>query len=188
MDKILLGIGALALGIGLLFSARTAQGDEIVGGIARNVLGSNQSGRSAPEVEPIEQGSSPLGIGNNNPFNLEYHDIGWVGEVGSDGRFSKFDTPVNGIRAGMINVHTKMTRDGDNTVRKLITRLSPAHENPTEAFITFVSARLSVSADQPITWRPNIFALSKAIIQFENGQQPYSDAQLNEAIALTNRG
>lgn len=191
MDKILLAVGALALGIGLLFTTRTARGDEIMGSLSRDNFARNRPGRSDIEEAPIEQGASPSGLRINNPFNLKYFSIGWRGETGQGGKdnlFSVFDTPENGIRAGMINIHTKMTRDGDNTVRKLITRLSPAFENPTEGFISFVAGRLAVAPDQPITWRPNIFALSKAIIHFENGKQPYSDDQLNEAIAATGRG
>ncbi len=149
---------------------------------------SDQPGRIDAELSP-PQGSSPLGLSNNNPFNLEYHGIGWVGELGVDrtGRFSVFDTAENGIRAGMINVHTKMTRDGANTVRKLLTLLSPAFENPLEAFVTFVSSRLSVAPDQPLDYRQHIIQLSKAIIQFENGSMPYTDDQLHSALLRTGR-
>jgi len=138
-------------------------------------------------VEPIIQGRSPVGLRNNNPFNLEHRNIGWIGEIGTDGRFSIFDTAENGIRAGMINIHTKMERDGLRTIRKLIQRLSPAFENPTEKFIQFVSRELSVAPDQPINFRQHILPLSKAIIQFENGQQPFTDAELQAALQRTGR-
>ena len=65
--------------------------------------------------------------------------------------------------------------------------LSPSFENPTEAFIQFVAGRLSVAADQPITFQPYIIRMSKAIIQFENGQQPFSDSELQEALQETGR-
>jgi hypothetical protein len=125
---------------------------------------------------------------NNNPFNIEFRaSIQWEGQIGTDGRFVVFRDSLSGIRAGMINIHTKMTRDGLNTIRKIISRLSPAVENPTEAFIQFVAGRLSVAPDQPITWRPYIIPMSKAIIQFENGQQPFSNDELNDALVATGR-
>lgn len=178
MDKIFIGLTAAALLLGALFIPRIARGAA--------VSNTNQPGlNDVNEVPP--QGSSPLGLRNNNPFNLEHRNIGWIGEIGTDGRFSIFDTAENGIRAGMINVHTKMTRDGANTVRKLLTLLSPAFENPLENFIQFVSRRLNVAPDQPIQFHSSIRELSKAIIQFENGQQPFSDAEIEAALQRTGR-
>lgn len=133
-------------------------------------------------------GASPKGIGNKNPFNLEFRTaIEWRGQIGSDGRFVIFDTALNGLRAGMINIHTKMTRDGLNTVRKIITRLSPAVENPTEAFIQFVSGKMGVAPDQPLQFGSHILAMSEAIIQFENGEQPYPNTLLLQALRETGK-
>jgi hypothetical protein len=170
-------VAAMFAALGAFLFSRSA-------GAAETVI-SDQPGRTTGEAPPI--GASPLGLANNNPFNLEFRNIGWVGEIGTDGRFSIFDTAENGIRAGMINIHTKMTRDGLRTVRQLITRLSPAFENPTESFIQFVSRRVGVAADQPIEFRPSIIGLSRAIIQFENGSQPFSIDELEDALARTGR-
>ena len=177
MDKILLVLSALGIGIAALFIPRIARGD---------TTGTGNVEVTFPDT-PVPQGSSPLGLRNNNPFNLEFREIGWVGEIGSDGRFSVFDTAENGIRAGMINIHTKMVRDGANTVRSLLTLLSPAFENPLEAFIQFVAQRLSVSPDQPLVYGQHIIQLSQAIIQFENGQQPFSFDELEAALQRTGR-
>mgnify|MGYP000745777313 CR=1 FL=1 len=174
MDNILFGMGALAVALGLLFIPRTARGEVEV--IRMSDL---------PLEPPV--GSSPLGLRNNNPFNLEFRNIGWIGEVGTDGRFSVFDTAENGIRAGMINIHTKMNRDGANTVRKLLTLLSPAFENPLEAIIQFTASKLNVAPDQPIQFGIRIIQLSQAIIQFENGQQPFTFDELESALARTGR-
>ncbi|MFU2316820.1 hypothetical protein [Rahnella sp. PCH160] len=45
--------------------------------------------------------SSPArGLRNNNPGNIEASDANpWEGQIGSDGRFAKFETPEHGIRA-----------------------------------------------------------------------------------------
>lgn len=174
MAKIIAAVAAIGIALGALL-------------LSRNASAAEQSlDPDAPEFVPASSGAR--GIQNNNPFNLEFRpSINWRGQTGADGRFVMFDTPVNGIRAGMINIHTKMTRDGLNTIRKLLNRLSPSFENPTENFIAFVSQRTGLAPDQPFIWVAKIFPLSKAIIQFENGSQPYSDAQLQEAFQETGR-
>jgi hypothetical protein len=173
MDKLLIAVSALLIALGTFVLARAKDG---------NIAAVDKA------TETITRGTSPSGLRNNNPFNIEFRSsINWRGQVGTDGRFVIFDTALNGIRAGMINIHTKMTRDGLNTVRKIISRLSPAVENPTEAFIQFVAGRMSVAPDQPLTWRPHIIAMSKAIIQFENGEQPFSNDELNNALQATGR-
>lgn len=181
MDKLFAALGIAGIIFGALFIPRIARGDETVSEIDLDTL----PGR-IPENAP--RGTSPRGIGNNNPFNLIFlPSVQWRGQLGTDGRFAVFDTPLNGIRAGIINIHTKFTRDGLNTVRKLLNRLSPSFENPTEAFITFVSKRLNVAPDQPLVFSNVIIPLSKAIIQFENGEQPYSDALIRQALQESNR-
>jgi len=178
MDKILLAVGGLALAIGILFLPRTASASE---GRRGSVEVTHIGDRN------VTTGTSPKGLRNNNPFNLEYRNIGWVGEIGTDGRFSIFDTAHNGLRAGMINIDTKMTRDGKVTVRQLISTLSPSHENPTEAFIQFVSTRMKVSPDQPLTFGVHIIRLSQEIIRFENGEQPFTFDELEAALQATGR-
>ncbi len=179
-------IGSVAA-LGALLFSRGARADDLV-----SVTADDQPGLNGAELSPpVPEGSSPFGLRNNNPFNLKYFAIGWKGETGfvesPAGRFSVFDTAENGIRAGMINIHTKMTRDGANTVRKLLTLLSPAFENPLEAFITWTAQRIGVAPDQPLEFRQHILQLSKAIIRFENGEQPFTDAQLQAALLRTGR-
>lgn len=163
MDKIFIGIAGLLLAVGALFASTPAQ----AGG--------------------LKLSSSPNGIRNNNPFNLKYFGIGWVGETGfavnpKDGaKFSKFDTAENGIRAGMRNIKTKFVRDNANTISRLIPILSPSFENPTATFIDFVSRRLNVSPEQTLDFERDIIPLSKAIVFFENGQDPYSDSTYRAA-------
>ena len=135
MGKIIASLVAAALVAGAFLLSRTATAAQSVD-------------PSAPDFVPP---SGIRGLDNNNPFNIKFRpDIQWRGQLGTDGTFAIFDTPLNGLRAGMINVHTKFMRDGLNTVRGLISRLSPVSENPTEAFINFVSGRLGVSPEQPL--------------------------------------
>ena len=181
MAKFWIALAALLASIGVLLTSKAARGATVD---APNI------GPGAEGIGVVPLGSSgSLGLSNNNPFNIKFRaSIQWEGQTGTDGTFVIFRTAHFGIRAGMINIHTKMTRDGLNTVRKIMNRLSPFVENPNiEAFIQFVAGRLNVAADQPITWRPYIIDMSKAIIFFENGQQPFSDDQLNDALVATGR-
>ena len=184
MAKIITVLAALVASIGVLLAARAARAAPISGTEASNI------GPGVEGIGIVPLGSSgSRGLTNNNPFNIKFRaSIQWQGQIGTDGEFVVFRTSLFGIRAGMINIHTKMTRDGLNTVRKIMNRLSPLVENPNiEAFIIFVSQRMSVAPDQPITWRPHIIAMSKAIIFFENGQQPFSNDELNDALVATGR-
>ena len=175
MGKILAGIAAFIFGVGAFFSSRAARGTTV-------------TDDALSDADGAPQGASPSGIANKNPFNLEFRStIQWRGQLGTDGRFVIFDTPLNGLRAGMINIHTKMTRDGLDTVRKIIFRLSPPSENPSEAFVQFVAGRMSVAPDQPLQFIVHIIPMSKAIIQFENGQQPYSNELISQALAATGK-
>jgi hypothetical protein len=172
MDKLFIAIAVAAVGFGALFFPRIARG---------NTVNEKQN-----ESIPVPAGSSPKGIRNNNPFNIEFRSsIDWIGQIGTDGRFAIFNTAENGIRAGMINIRTKFTRDGANTVRSLLNILSPSFENPTESFVFFVSGRLGVSPDQPLDYDKVIIPLSKAIVTFENGENPYPDSLFESALRRT---
>ena len=105
----------------------------------------------------------------NNPAGLKYHSIGWKGETGSDGTFSKFDTLDNGIRAMLINATTQIDR-GHNTIEKFITRWAPKFENPTNNYIEFVTIYTGFKKDYIILpyMLPSVMA---AVVLFENGQR-----------------
>ncbi|WP_084646208.1 hypothetical protein [Marinimicrobium agarilyticum] len=127
------------------------------------------------------------GIRNNNPGNLVITDIPWNGKVpnaqNTDGRYEQFTDPVWGIRAMILDVVGDINQDGLNTLEKLISVYAPEHENDTAAYIAHLSQKLGIATDAPITqqhYRP----LVEAIILHENGEQPYSDAQIAEAFEL----
>ena len=154
MDKIIASLVAAAIIAGAFLFSRPASAAQAVD-------------PDAPDFEPP---SGIRGLDNNNPFNLKFRpDIQWRGQIGNDGTFVIFNTALNGLRAGMINIHTKFTRDGIKTVRGLINILSPAFENPTESFVSFVSTRLGVSPEQPLEFGQVIIPLSQAIVTFETG-------------------
>lgn len=175
MANVFIPIIALAIGVGALLFSRSANARETLEPIIVNNKRRNSFDRV--DVRKI-----------NNPTHLEYHNIGWLGEIGTDGRYSVFDTAVNGIRAGMINLHTMMTRDGRNTVRRIISAWAPAHENPTEAYVSFIANRLHVSPDQPLrAWRDIVLPMTQGIVAFENGYDPYPDSIYQEALQATGK-
>ena len=129
------------------------------------------------------------GIRNNNPGNLrEPRDGGdeWEGERATDDdpAFEEFNTPEDGIRAltkVLMNYYSKYEL---NTVTKIIERFAPPSENDTEAYIDVVAKRLGVGKDTEI-WVPRTGTLEllvRAIIQHENGEQPYSDKVILDGI------
>ncbi|MEI9470359.1 hypothetical protein [Enterobacter kobei] len=131
-------------------------------------------------------GDSARGIRNNNPGNLEFSKTNpWVGQTGDDGRFAKFETPEHGIRALGRNL-LSYQRQGIDTVSDIINRWAPPSDNNnTDAYIKAVCAQLGVTPDQQLdASNPDTLkALCAAIIQHENGSQPYSDQQLSTGVS-----
>lgn len=138
----------------------------------------------------INQSTLPRGIRNNNPGNLIFVPvIRWEGQTGADptGK-AVFSSPELGIRAATINLLTGFLRDGRDTLREIITRWAPSHENPTDSYMQFMSDAMGVSIDQPIALVPeNIEALVRGIGHFENGApltRWYSDRTISEGVRL----
>ncbi|WP_325892730.1 structural protein [Grimontia sp. NTOU-MAR1] len=127
--------------------------------------------------------SSPRGIRNHNPGNIEDNGIPWKGYRGNDGRFIIFDAPQWGIRALYRVLMTYRHKHQIHTVRGIINRWAPSHENNTEAYIHHVASRLGVSPDAPLGLG-HYPLLLKTIIKHENGMQPYDDDLITQAIAL----
>lgn len=136
-------------------------------------------------VSDVAKVFEPRGIRNNNPGNLVLTSIAWKGKVpvaqNTDKKFEQFTKPLWGIRAMFMDVRGDIEKDGLSTIRKLITAYAPPHENDTAAYIKSVVNQVGIGADTKI--QPGSYLkLLKAIIQHENGKQPYSDALINEAM------
>ncbi|TNV22126.1 hypothetical protein FH968_04425 [Buttiauxella sp. B2] len=128
------------------------------------------------------QSNGARGIENNNPGNLEFSRSNpWEGQTGSDGRFAKFETPEHGIRALGRNL-ISYQRQGYDTVSDIITRWAPPEDNnDTAAYIKAVCDQIGATPDQKldVSNPDTLKKLSAAIIHHENGDQPFSDQQLN---------
>lgn len=125
---------------------------------------------------------TPRGIRLNNPGNIRHGDQ-WRGLSAEqpDPAFCKFVAPVYGIRA-MVKILQSYRKRGRDTVAEIISAWAPTVENDTAAYIKSVCSRVGVGPNDPV--EPGNPNLLKAIITHENGQQPYSDNTINDAIKL----
>tara|TARA_R110000744_G_scaffold69739_3_gene141422 strand:+ start:998 stop:1474 length:477 start_codon:yes stop_codon:yes gene_type:complete len=123
------------------------------------------------------------GMRNKNPMNVVKTNIAWDGKVtGDDATFETFKTHSYGIRAGAKLLVNYQALYGINTVRGLISRYAPAHENPTDAYIQSVASAAGVGADESINVKEKLPLLVKAIINFEIGAVPFSTWYINNSI------
>ena len=133
--------------------------------------------------------TTPRGIRNNNPLNIDKSAKNkWQGKVSPsrDKRFETFQTPIFGIRAGAVLIINHYDKKRANTVRKLVNIWAPPTENDTGAYAEAVAKAAGVDADEQVNFhdyavlRPTI----EAMIRHENGQQPYTPAQIDKALAM----
>ena len=107
-----------------------------------------------------------------------------LSSVQTDPSFYQFDSPTYGIRAIAIVLSNYEKFYNLRTVEEIIGRWAPAHENPTETYVNFVSREIGhkpntiLDLQDPLT----VQDLCKAIIKFENGEQPYSDLVVAKAV------
>lgn len=121
-------------------------------------------------------GEGARGDRNNNPLNLTKSDFttSQPGYAGTDngGRYAKFGTPEAGMQAGHQLLASYLQR-GFDTPTEIVGRWAPASENgdaSTANYIAYVSRRLGISPNQPLT-QDQIPVLAEAMAEFENGGQ-----------------
>nr|WP_233149141.1 lytic transglycosylase [Shimwellia pseudoproteus] len=122
---------------------------------------------------------------NNNPGNLNF-----VGQSGASlerpgGRFARFDTAFDGLRALSRQLMLYAGR-GINSVEKIISTWAPASDNnSTAAYIQAVSQGLGVNPRAALNMQnPQIMsALMNSIIHHENGRNIYSRDLVNRGAA-----
>ncbi len=125
------------------------------------------------------------GLRNNNPGNIEKGEK-WLGLAPEqpDARFATFTKPEYGIRALAKLLLNYERLYNITTVAGIINRWAPGHENPTDAYVQFVARAAGVKATETINVRQKLPHLVRAIIQFENGIQPYPDEVINAGIQM----
>lgn len=130
----------------------------------------------------------PRGIRNHNPGNIRRNSDPWQGlaERQGDVKFFTFKSPVYGIRALARTLITYQDKHGLRTIRQIIGRWAPPVENNTNAYVRAVADVIDLDADEMLDLHnfDYLLPLTKAIIKHENGQQPYTDAQITKALVL----
>lgn len=139
-------------------------------------------------VEPIKAMlTGPRGLRNNNPGNIVRTQDKWRGasrDQSADSRFVVFDSPVWGLRA-LARVLRGYVAGGHNSIAKIISRWAPVNENNTAAYVQAVSRSMGVGAAAPLALDDATMArLMAAIVQHENGRQPFDSATFQKAIEL----
>ena len=130
----------------------------------------------------------PRGIRNNNPGNIRRNGDPWQGlaKDQTDREFFTFQSAVYGIRALARLLITYQDKYGLCTIEGIITRWAPVIENNTASYIQAVARNTGFSALQTLDMHrfEHLKPVVEAIIQHENGQQPYSDTEITKALVL----
>lgn len=130
---------------------------------------------------------APRGIRNHNPGNLR-HGAKWQGRRAdqTDAAFVQFVSPEYGIRALAKVLLTYYAGYELDTVTEIIGRWAPPNENDTGAYVRAVAKAIGVGVNDPliVAQRHVMAPLVKAIIQHENGRQPYSDELINRGLDM----
>lgn len=133
--------------------------------------------------------TTPRGIRNFNPGNIDRNATKWQGmaaDQSGDPRFVVFCEPKWGLRALAKVLLTYYRTHKLDTPMAIVDRWAPPAENDTLAYAGQVAKALGVARGERINVEdPAVLApLVKAIVQHENGQQPYPDDLIAEAVRL----
>lgn len=136
----------------------------------------------------------------NNPANMRYYGVGWLGERGKGlrrGQFTRFDTPQNGLRAAsrlLVNIGNDRAKTRRFTINEVMPVFSPRKENNTARHIRNVSAISGLKPDQVLD-RNNtgqMVDLLRGVVGAESGEatqnwftpQEYTNAVLRARQSL----
>lgn len=133
--------------------------------------------------------TTPRGIRNNNPGNIDRTSERWQGMAAdqwNDKRFVVFTAPVWGLRALAKVLLSYQRKYGLRTPAAIVGRWAPPVENDTGAYARQVAKALGVGVDDQIdlTKAATLERILPAIVQHENGQQPYPATLIAEAVRL----
>lgn len=124
----------------------------------------------------------PRGYRNNNPGNVRINGDKFQGEVipSQDKEFKQFESMAYGYRAIFKILRNYQVNYKLNTIRQMISRWAPENENDTANYISFVSERSGIPADDPIRTdnREMMIRIVAAMSKVENGQE----AEMSDVI------
>lgn len=131
--------------------------------------------------------SGARGIRNNNPGNIRKSGTTWAGqappEAQTDSAFVIFLDPAYGIRAMAKILKTYFSR-GTDTIAKVIATWAPATENDTQAYIANVARVTGLDPNAKLS-AADLTRIIPAIIQHENGRQPYSLETIVKGVSMS---
>ncbi|HEU5291676.1 MAG TPA: hypothetical protein VFU05_13595 [Cyclobacteriaceae bacterium] len=123
-----------------------------------------------------------LPIRNNNPFALfQKFPSNWVGLIGNDNGFLKFDTVVNGVRAGFINLYRRYLAQGLDT----ISVIAPVYTGLADAsgYASGLSKISGIGLNDKIT-ESNVLRLARGIERMEEGRQWVTEVDFQRGFEL----
>lgn len=97
-----------------------------------------------------------------------------------------FQSPIYGIRALARTLIQYQDEHGLRTIRQVVGRWAPSVENDTVAYTKAVFEDTGFAPDVVLNMHKyeHLKAVTLAIIKHENGQQPYTAAQVDKALVL----
>ncbi|TKU89862.1 lytic transglycosylase [Citrobacter sp. TBCS-14] len=146
-----------------------------VGRTVRGWFGDDEPEQHAQAVKRGER--------NNNPGNLNFAGQAGASMESPGGRFARFETSFDGLRALSRQLMLYAGR-GINSVEKIISTWAPASDNNnTAAYIQAVSQRLGVDPRVALNMKDpqTMSALMSSIIHHENGRNSYSRELIGKA-------
>jgi hypothetical protein len=121
----------------------------------------------------IQGSDMARGLNNNNPLNIRHNKDLFQGEVkqGTDKAFKQFTDMAHGYRAAFVTLGTYLTRDGRNTIDKIVRAWAPPVENDTIKYIDCVEKWSGVRRDTVLTAKSGdeYVRIVAAMSQMENG-------------------
>lgn len=133
------------------------------------------------------RGNVPYGQTRNNARGFRNHNPGNLREAsnttGKSGGFSTFSNDNDGLSAMARQLMLYGDR-GNNTLNGIIHTYAPRKENDTRAYVDSVSGNTGFGAQERINLHDpeTLKYIMAAMIKHENGAQPYTEEQLENAI------
>lgn len=110
----------------------------------------------------------------NNPGNMRFYNVGWLGEQPADrrrGQFTRFDTPQHGLRAAIRNAMNIGRRQPQFTIESFVPVYSPGTENNTEQHTSNIADVSGIARDAVIDPEDTgqMVDFARGLIQAESG-------------------
>lgn len=154
--------------------------DDYIKRYSNSSTGTSPTGTTSATTRPTSSSSDVPAWRNNNPLNIVYNSRNnWQGQVGADGRWTKFDTRAHGYRAAFKLMRNKI-RQGYNTLSALISQWAPAgdgNNNPTR-YAQRVATKVGIKTTDKLD--PNngelLQKIALAMAEVEAGKTKNNDA------------